>query len=67
MIACAENAIVTKLDSKLLLESVLDVDLGDDTEGFLLEGLRCAAPRFFKTNWQRHVEIKSHCILVTRR
>jgi hypothetical protein len=42
-IACAENAIVAKFDSELFLESFLDVDLGDDAEAFLLEGLRRAA------------------------
>lgn len=59
-IACAKDAVAPKVDVDLLLQGVLDVDLRNDAEAFLLQNLGCAANSIIETDLQRLRKILAH-------
>jgi hypothetical protein len=59
-IARAEDAVVAEVDIDLLLEGLLQIDLGDDPEAFLLEAFNTATNSLFKADRQCLAEIIAH-------
>ena len=47
-IARAEDAVVAEVDIDFLLEGLLQIDLGDDSEAFLLEAFNTATDGLIK-------------------
>src|SRR3989344_5748698 len=60
-IARPENTIIAEIDIDLLLQRVLHVDLGNDSEAFLLERIDRAAHGLVEINCQCFCEVVAHC------